>query len=72
MVWRRKARRRSLGGMEVIGLVAVTFAIVGFVAWLYTREKYTGLQQLLWLALVYFVPIIGPTIFIWRQWADRP
>lgn len=56
---------------NIIGSAAVICAIAGFLAWLKTRDKYSTGQQLLWLAVVYFVPIIGPAFFIYREWNDR-
>lgn len=56
---------------NIIGSAAVICTIAGFLAWLSTRDKYSTSQQLFWLAVVYFIPIIGPVFFIYREWNDR-
>ena len=45
---------------NAIGSTAVIFAITGFIAWLHYRHTFTAGQQLLWLAVIYLIPILGP------------
>lgn len=56
---------------NAIGSTAVIFAITGFIAWLHYRHTFTAGQQLLWLAVIYLIPILGPIFFLWWQWNNQ-